>query len=258
MGWGDELIVTGQVRELQGRDPRRVRIVYERKRWHEAWFHNPRIAHPDESGDFQELRPRDDYRRPYIAQKEGDRWTWRAWGPPRGELYFDAAEVAFGAAHGRRIVIEPTLKAGASPNKDWGHGRWKAFIALAERAGLKLTQLGPPGTRVLPGVEWIRTDSMRLAAAVLANARAAALHEGAMHHAAAALSTPAAVIFGGYISPKVTGYEGQKAFFTGGGLGCGLRVPCEHCRQAMAAISSAAVFEALEEILDTNRRSVVA
>ena len=43
MGWGDELMVTGLAREAQLRDPRKVRVVYDRPRYHEAWKHNPRI-----------------------------------------------------------------------------------------------------------------------------------------------------------------------------------------------------------------------
>lgn len=258
MGWGDELMVTGQVRELQQADPRKVRIVYERPRWHEAWEGNPRIARPDELGDFQELRPRDGYKRPYIAEKGDDQWTWRAYGPPRGELYFTPEELKFGEAGRERIVIEPRIKPGASPNKDWGKGRWIELVELAKKQGIRFTQLGPINKYQLPGVSFLITPTMRLAAAVLGTVRAAVLHEGGMHHACAALGTPAVVIFGGFIAPEVTGYPEQKNLFTGAGLGCGMRVPCPHCAAAMAAIEPAQVLKELEALLETDRRSVAA
>jgi ADP-heptose:LPS heptosyltransferase len=91
---------------------------------------------------------------------------------------------------------------------------------------------------------------MRDAAAVLATARAAVLPEGGLHHVCAAVGTSAVVIYGGYISPQVTGYEGQTAFFTGSGLGCGMRVACTHCKQSMEAIAPEAVFEALQRALN--------
>ena len=42
---------------------------------------------------------------------------------------------------------------------------------------------------------------------MLSGARAAVLHEGGLHHAAAALGMPAVVLFGGMISPRNTGYD---------------------------------------------------
>lgn len=261
MGWGDELMVTGQARVLQQRDPRKVRVVYETPRWHEAWDHNPRIARPDEVGDFQTLRPRDDYRRPYIAGKTAQQWTWLPWGPPTGELYFSEAESLFASRHAGRIVIEPRLKPAASPNKNWGRARWVELVTLARAAGLQLTQMGPIEKYRLPGVDYLITPTMRYAAAVLSTARAAVLPEGAMHHACAALGTPAVVIFGGYIAPSVTGYPGQRSLFPADArwpLGCGMRVPCPHCERAMASITAADVLHELEELLEKLPRPVAA
>lgn len=253
MGWGDELMVTGQARVLQESDPRKVRIVYERPRWHDVWANNPRIAREDEAGDFQELRPRVGYLRPYMAEKLRERWTWKPYRPPRGELYFDQAEIAFGAAHAGLVILEPHIKPGASPNKDWGWARWaKLTWLLQEKHGLRITQLGSGVNPLLDGAEHIGTKTMRLAAAVIARARAVVCHEGAFHHACAALGvdTPAVVIYGGYISPEVTGYDGQANFFSGNGLGCGMRLPCPHCRDSMAKIRPEQVAERLMEALN--------
>lgn len=261
MGWGDECMVTGQARHLQQqRDPRKVRVVYEKPRWHEAWDHNPRIAQRGEQGDFQELRPRSGWKRPYIADKSEKRWTWQRWGAewggcaPRGEIYFTPPELAFGDRYAGRVVLEPHLKHGASQNKAWGWTRWQDAADRLRAAGLPVSQVGQPGVKPLAGVEFIATSSARLAAAVIARAQACVLPEGALHHIAAAVATPAVVIFGCYISPEVTGYDGQVAFFRGQGLGCGWRVPMKCCADAMASISPAEVADAVLGLMSPKAR----
>lgn len=252
MGWGDELMLTGQAKLMQRRDPRRVRIEYGSPRWHEAWNNNPRLAAMDERGDFQVLEGRPAGLRAYIQAKKTGRWIWRRHQPEPGELYFNAEEAAFGARYAGRLVIEPTLKPGASPNKQWGWENWQSLADQLQARGLMPTQLGPVGTPRLEGVEFIQTGSMRLAAAVLSTAHVAVLPEGGMHHVAAAVGTPAVVIFGGYISPEVTGYAAHRNLFTPHRehpIGCGFRTACPHCARAMAAITPAHVMHALESLL---------
>ena len=253
MGWGDELIVTGIARRMQEQDRRKLRVVYEGRvrNWCELWNGNPRIARPNERGNFRTLRARRDGLRPYMAAHSPRQWTWKQYAPPVGEIYFTDAERQFGARHSGRLIVEPNLKKTASPNKDWGWSRWIALANLLHaRHGIRVTQLGPAGTRLLPGAEHVVTPSIRLAAAALATARAAVLTEGALHHVAAAVGTPAVVIYGGYISPAVTGYPHQIGFFTGGDLGCGMRVPCDHCRRAMAQIDPQPVADSLAGLLE--------
>ena len=246
-------MVTGQARVLQQHDPRKVRVVYERERYHDAWLHNPRIAQRGEKGDFQTLAARDRYLRPYVASKSSNHWTWRRYGPPKGELYFTADESAYGEQYSGRVILEPHIKPGASPNKEWGWVRWNKLAWLLQRRGFRVTQLGPNGHQSLEGAERIYTPTMRHAAAIVARARAAALPEGGLHHVCAAVGTPAVVIFGGYIAPAVTGYEEQVNLFTGASkgyeLGCGMRVHCSHCREAMARIAPEDVAERLMAIL---------
>jgi ADP-heptose:LPS heptosyltransferase len=153
-------------------------------------------------------------------------------------------------------VIEPTIKSRASPNKQWGADRWAAFVALARRRGVDLVQLGdqPP---TLEGVRWISTPSFRAGAAVLARAIAYVGHEGGLHHAAAAVGVPAVVIFGGFISPACTGYRMHTNLFTGGTadhpLGCGMRMPCQHCETAMSEITPESVADELGRVLERGR-----
>lgn len=247
VGIGDELMVTGMVREAQARDPRRVRIEYEkgRPRWSPLWAGNTRIVRPGDQGDFQTLRPRENYLRPYCIGKTQTQWTWTRYAPPVGEIYLTADELAFGKVHEGKIMLSPAVKPGASPNKQWGAERW---ARLASLLGGDLIQVGEAEHVPLPGVRFVRT-SIRQAAAVISRARLLITGEGAPHHIAAVFRTPTIVIYGGYISPEVTGYAGQVAFFRGGGLGCGMRVPCAHCAEAMASISPEEVGEAARRLL---------
>ena len=77
---------------------------------------------------------------------------------------------------------------------------------------------------------------------MLSQSRLAVLPEGGLHHAAAASGTPSIVIFGGFISPRQTGYLHQSNLFTGGDP-CGMRHRCSHCKRAMDRITVEEVLE---------------
>lgn len=253
MGWGDDIMATGMAREAQKTDRRRVRLMLEKgERWSDAYYNNPRLAQPGEQGDFQTVMARENHLRAYTVSKGGDRWTWRAYTPPVGEIYFSDHEAAFGKQHAGRVILEPHIKPNASPNKQWGWVNWNKLAWLLRQRGITVTQLGPNNTPVLEGAEFIVTRNIRHAAAVMANARAAVLPEGGLHHTAAVFGIPAVVIYGGYISPAVTGYAGQVSLFADDEahpLGCGMRVACEHCKAAMAAIKPEAVALALGDLI---------
>lgn len=248
-------MAAGQARALHAQTGRRV-IIRDRKgaiREHEIWLHNPYIVRradrpfkPVEMVNGPSVRP-------YIASKNIDKWTWREWACPVGEIFFSADERSFGEQNAgllsRAVVIEPNVKQKASPNKDWGRERWMALASLLRSAGMQPVQLGPVGTQVIAGARLVETPNFRLACAVLSRARAAVLPEGGLHHAAAALNVPSVVIFGAYIAPSVTGYKRQRNLFTGSGAGCGMRIPCQCCVEAMARITPALVMEEVRQLL---------
>ncbi len=249
IGAGDELMVTGHVRSMQMQDPRKVRISYERRlHWNSVFDHNPRIAGIGEEGDFQVYHPRPNGLRPYCSKKSHDKWVWRDYKPLVGEIYLQPDEIAFAEKFQPDVVIEPTLKEGASPNKQWGLGRWQELVLHMRKAGLRPVQIGPVGTYRLINASHIVTPNFRLACAVLARARAAVLHEGGLHHAAAAVGVRSVVIYGGYISPAQTGYDLHKNIFTGGEP-CGMRIGCKHCERSMEQITPATVMEELKKVM---------
>ena len=254
MGLGDEIMVTGEARRVQMRDPRPVAVAGRdgRARWHPLWHGNPRIAAPREvaAGRAVQWIVNGPGRRPYIddqAMARGPRAPWRftAWRATPGELPCVPRRPPAGY-----VVVEPHLKPGASPNKQWGWANWQALVGLMPR--VDWVQLGPPGMRVLEGAVHIPTPSFIEAGSALSGAAAAVLPDGGLHHAAAALGVPAVVIFGGFTSPANLGYDGHVNLFdpADGQSPCGERVPCAHCRRVLAAIRPETVAAHLERILN--------
>jgi ADP-heptose:LPS heptosyltransferase len=243
MGYGDELMVSGRARVLQQTDPRKCLVTYrgapKQSQWGAIWDNNPRIAKVGEAGDFQVLPARDmGNNRPYHTGKTLERWTYNLdFRPDVGEIYFSDDERSFGERYRPQIIVEPGIKPGASPNKQWGSDRWLEFARLATAAGYRLTQLGGAGTHPLQYATLIPTANFRLACAVLARASGYVGHEGGLHHAAAALGIPGVVIFGGFTPVELTGYPLHRNLGASLGEACGMRTPCEHCAAAMSAIS---------------------
>jgi ADP-heptose:LPS heptosyltransferase len=253
IGVGDELMASGRARVMQLTDPRKVRVLHNGQvRWNEVWDLNPRIARPEEKGNFQVLEARGkDNLRPYHTNKTDKKWTYNlSFRADRGEIYFSQAELDFGEKHKGLVIIEPNIKLKASPNKQWGWERWQKLADLMRAEGITPTQfLGAPGAKQLNGVAVVQSPGFRYACAVIAKAKACVLPEGGLHHAAAAVNTPAVVIFGGFTPVELTGYEGHKNLGVSLGDACGLRQPCDHCSKEMAKITPEQVLRELKKFL---------
>jgi hypothetical protein len=111
-------------------------------------------------------------------------------------------------------VLRTATAAAASPNKDWGWARWSELARQLEPGRPPVAQFAEPGRRRSPGVEAILTPSFRAAARCWRGPSGGAARKAGLHHAAAALGTPTIVIFGGFISPRQTGYPHQVNLFT--------------------------------------------
>lgn len=245
---------SGAARRAQMKDPRRVRILLGRKgaQWDPIWHNNPRIARPSEKGDFQIVHGRDPLTnmRPYHTSKDWDRWKYNLeFRPELGEIYLTDEEKEFGSRHKGKILIEPHIKRGASPNKQWGQERWDKLAVLCNKAGIRLHHMGPVGTKPMTGVSLIQTPTFRAACAIIEHARAFVFSEGGLHHAAAALGVKGVVIFGGYIAVETTGYQMHRNLGVHIGEACGMRILCQHCQKEMAKITPEIVLENLKEVL---------
>lgn len=255
MGLGDELMAAGEAQSFSKiNNGARVAILDKPKgkpRWHPIWENNPHISKPGEEFKFSIVNG-PGYRG-YIQGRRINKWIWQSYKPIPAELFFSIEErkLAEGFEEGFEegfVVIEPGLKnKPESINKDWG---WDNFISLTKMfPNLNWVQLGPAGTKVLPDVRFIETSSSRMAASVLTKAKSFVSHEGGLHHMAAAVGLSGVVIYGGFISQRVTGYDIHRHLSVGPGIGCGSRVRCGHCRLAMKLITPGMVALELAAIL---------
>lgn len=246
MGWGDELMAAGEAEALP---VDKVAIFGgHQQRWHEAWENNPKIARIGESFDAKiESSPGN---RPYFKDVNNERWTWLPYKPKPASIHFsdeelEFAELAVQRYGGNFVVVEPNLKEKReSVNRDWGFNRFSQVVAAVDA---NWVQLGAGNIKLLPNVRQIQTQTPRQMAAVLSRAKAFLAPEGGLHHTAAALRVRGAVIFGGFITPSITGYSLHDNFYHG--EPCGMRVKCKHCQDVMDSITPDSVANSLKTIL---------
>jgi Glycosyltransferase family 9 (heptosyltransferase) len=267
MGIGDEIMATGMAR---GAAARGVRIAFGDGRriiwgpWSEQAFrNNPNIApaRPERCAVdgiaiewIKYYKGHRNYNRPGAG-----RWIWNYdFSPTPGEFYFDAGERAL-MRERRGILIEPNVpwQKSVAPNKDWGLERYQMLAGRLRTAGIQVFQFSHGRAR-LAGVEVVNVANFRAAAAALAGMTMAIVPEGGLHHAAAAVGTPAIVIFGGFIPPAVTGYA-SHINLAGAGEACGSWSRCDHCRRALNSITVESVYgfalELFNQSAATSRRA---
>ncbi len=264
MGWGDEILVTGEARKLYERDRKKRRIkVYGRgnvARWSPIWQNNPIILQPHENERHLRLvngpghRPYVDYDRmraeyelicpgrPFTTKKKDPRLPYRFTDHrcTRGELHF----VKPGKPE--YVVIEPHNKL-VNPNRDWGWQRWQDVVdALPD---IPWVQINPTGMKILRGVRHIPAPSFMDACRRLAGAMLYVGPEGGLYHAAAALGVRSVAIFGGFVSPANQGYDDCINLYVQEGSPCGQRVPCQHCHEALKQIKTETVVASVKQLM---------
>lgn len=243
MGQGDELLAAGEARRARARDPRLVRVLGKNgmARWSDLWELCPDIAPQDYQGAFQTITNGGKCRA-YINYERStrQRWVWKEYPPMPANLNVTPDERGRG-----RIIVEPNVK-DARSNKDWG---WHNWLQLTKDKSIAWLQLGPPGSKQLPGVELIQTQTPKDAIRVLACARAAVLHEGFLHHAAAAVGLRAVVLFGTFITPKSTGYDSHINVWIDSPTAQGWRQTNRLCQRAWQTIKPEAVLCKLKSLI---------
>lgn len=248
IGIGDNIIATGLARAsgenlVAFGDGKRIRWDHNS----EIIFRgNSRIAHPGQEGSGVHWIPF--YKGNRLYNKSGNgRWIWNYdFRVKPGQLYFDKAEMVY-PPDDSLVLIEPNVpNKPCAPNKQWPLSRWSTLASKLSLAGFKVRQFDYGGPNRV--AEPIRTPTFRHAAALLKRARFAVLPEGGLHHAAAAVNTPAVVLFGGFTPPQVLGYD-THTNLNGGAEACGTFNRCPHCIAAMAAIQVEQVLEAIDGLL---------
>lgn len=242
MGMGDELMALGEAKKLSLINNKPVAIIDHKgdPRVHEYWTNSPYI---DSTSDIRlENNSRS---RPYINYEKSTSKVlcWNEYSPTPADL----DHIVKRNTIDNYIIIEPNLKpTAASINKQWKKENFTKLISILPQ--YRFVQLGPPSWAV-PGIEIIPTPDLYILAEVMSRSTMYVGLEGGLHHLAAAFKVPAIVIYGGYISSRVTGYDSQYSFDFEG-LGCGSRILCNHCTDLMNSISPIMVAEKIVEMLN--------
>lgn len=252
MGIGDELMAAGEARALHKANGLPVVIVgaHGRTLWSPVWENVPYILKRYPGGRVNRLVNGGGVR-PYIEQKTPTRWYWRPYVPKPAEMVFTPAELAFAHPYRGLVIIEPNVKDVGHSNKAWPWDRWQQLvreISAHLMTGYSVGQCIAPGAQVLDGVNDIATPTFRHAAAVLSVAKAFVGTDSGLMHAAAAVGTPAVILWSEFTAPNICGYS-SMVNLRHAGKPCGNRLNCKSCRAAMDAITVAEVATALKGIL---------
>lgn len=251
MGFGDTLLASGEARKIHKETGQPVLIVDRMGHPVKSDLFNgvPYILQrPSHAGPYQKLKNCPGHRS-YIAAKSPERWRWRPYTPTPAEIVFTADELAFAEPHRGAIMLEPYGKAIGHDNKLWPLTYWSHLDCAIHAARLgRVVQAGPPGTRPLLHAQHVATPTFRHALALLAVCRAFVGTEGGLMHGAAAVGTPAVIIWSEFISPDITGYE-SHVNLRKAGEPCGMRIDCKTCRESMFAIEPSDVIRSLKGLL---------
>jgi hypothetical protein len=256
MGAGDEIIASGLARGAAARGKRIAFGDGRRIMWGPfaplILKGNPNVAPPgsEGAGDLEWIAHYKGHR--LYNHLGADRWVWQMdFRPVPGEIFFDAREKALSASiKPGFVLIEPNVPVHKSVavNKQWPVDRFQSVADGLLADGHRVVQLAYKGARyALQNVERIATASFRDGLVVLSRASLYIGHEGGMHHGAAAVDVPGVVLFGGFIPPEVTGYK-MHVNLAAGGPACGSLKRCEHCINAMDAITVEDVTNAARSV----------
>lgn len=249
MGLGDWLMAAGEARSVFQATGKLVAVTDQsgRPQWSDLWKGLPYIVDRPTPETLRVVSASG--QRPYIRGKFPHRWTWLPYKPKPAEIAFTADELAFAQPYHGAVMIEPNVKATGHRNKAWPRIYWQALVEQLQ--DVRTLQCLPTGSQPLPGIaEHVITPTFRHALAVLSVCRALVTTEGGLMHGAAAVGVPAVVIFGAFISPRVTGYAMHRNLYAGDTeLGCGRRLNCKCCQSAMQRITPSLVLDNLKEIL---------
>jgi len=186
MGYGDQLLASGQAKLLHRKTGKKVQIIgkHGRREWMPLYNNVPYLGKGIRLYDYGGNRA-------YYKKNEQGRVIFNY------DYKAEPATVIADAINTDYIIIEPNIKPGAPPAKKW---HWYQEVVDAFPA--EYLQFNKQS---LKGVDTVKTD-LKQAAAYMKGARAYIGTEGFLHHLAAAVGTPAVVVIGAYSPAEVIGY----------------------------------------------------
>ena len=275
MGWGDDLMWLGEAHEIHKQHPDAVIHDGDKQnRFSELWKGHDWVVDTNYQGPKKVIvYPR--------KPNNGNRWYIKGWAPKGHKIIYQPykpkpapyvidpvesleAAVLLGRKCNRPFVlINPDTKnTTLADNKNWGMDNWQQLVDLLNRH-YDVVRLKPPkkvhdvsglvkyDQPELQGLIEIRKDNIRDAFAIAAQAEAIITPEGGLHHFAAAVDVKAFVIYGGVITPDITGYDEQTNYvYDHPQTPCGSQSSCPHCKEAMKSIKPQTIYEDVREYMD--------
>lgn len=275
-GYGDHLMNAAVIEGLKAERPE-LRIFLA-ARHPELFLHNPHLERvldgprlqkrdPELYATFKWLRPRQPTQRQLQISGHLIDDLYAATGvtvkerPRIPRIYLTPQEERWGEARvaklpGPRVAIVPFGKGTVRlPNKVYPADQWEALAhGLGEVAGSLLHF----GTRregpLAPGALDFRDIGYRKMGAVLRHCDLLVTHVSGVMHLAAAVKTPAVVIYGAAEHPAISGYPWNYNLYTPIECGpCWLESPCNH-HSCMRSLRPETVVQEVRAVLRGERR----
>lgn len=260
MGYGDALLAAG-IAERAYREAPELGLVQichcdGTPRWREEWENNPAILPPNHAptATTHRITVGPDCL-PYHPWNTSIRW--RAQDYPT-TMHFNNKERRLSQnvrrEYGPFLLIEPPGKDRKNPNRHWPG--WSALAhILRARIQWPIFQLQRAESVMLPGLPGLHHRNFREACAILQAAEYAVLTEGGISIAAAAVGTPAVVLWGGCCSVETAGYPQHINLVDDDPrTPCMSSRPCQHCAAAWAKLTPESVADVVIGALDASSR----
>ena len=284
MGYGDEIMATAEAREAKKKFPNAKIVIGDGKKTYPSiiYLNNPNIYQGEISPTHN-----DEYiwvknyigHRPYILGHDKIKNFWnKDFSVIPGDIFFSKEEDQKGIFSVNKIkelwsekigkpsnyvvVVEPNVKGpnyaklvgtnvSGKINKDWGFEKWQQVINSLKD---EITFIQPFKGEVRKLSNVIHVEcSFRNAISIINQSNLFIGSEGGFSHAAGALKKNAIIVFGGWISPKITGYEFHENLYIDiPESPCGILSKCKHCESCMEKIK---VDEVISKIIDLKNKS---
>lgn len=265
MGFGDALMASGEVRELRSIKPNFKFIIGDGKKsyWNEIFDNNPYIIKETELNNYKNVCWIKNYEgnrpyRNYGNHLPKNNYNWKnKFKVKKGEIFFSKNENALAnkaiisikkkIGEKKLIFIEPYVKKRLGyENRDWGFDKWQKVVTELKNK-YEFIQFSYGTNTPIKGCINIHGLNFRSSVAILSKCDLFIGTEGGMHHAAAAVNTKAVVIFGGHISPNITGYDFHTNLYIKNSLSpCGNKFFCDHCQKCLEEITIEKVIEEIK------------
>ena len=257
MGWGDELMATGEARMLKEKYPDHKILIHngpsnEMKFRREEMFRNNPYWTPYENlkeGDKYKVIKNQPKDRGYnvLSRSTANRLHFQKFQPIPGDIFFDDEEVAFARRELGDLInkpfvyINPAVRGKISDNnKQWGFEKYQTIVNNNPQINFVQCEDGLKYTKWLEGVKRIVTYTYRLSCSVMSHATCYISNEGGMVHGGAAVGIPGVVLYGHYTNPKSLGYKNNINFAVDDPeypYGCGtIHETCDKCIETMRNI----------------------